>query len=329
MDYVLKESTDNLIRIYRHVYKDYKWKNSSNMNNLIALSHIMNEKEYSKQAIDRVNDYIKGKTGPFSCYRQKSILFSALLSLGFSDPEDKFDTLQDYEQRLKDAGFRSYTYRPVTAYTLLLTCEEVKIDERIFKAYEIFTEMRKDHPWLTSGDDYPLSVLLASSEDSVETIMKDIESLYYALNKVGLSRGNGLQFLSHILSLSPESNSEKSGRCRNLYDFFKQNKMKVYSTNYGALGLLTLLAERSQEAAQDVVAVSNYLRGDRSIRWLGQETLFLTATALVSTILLQSIQNTKALIEKNSCVTVEHLIAAQTAAMLGATCAATAVASNS
>jgi len=189
--------------------------------------------------------------------------------------------------------------------------------------------MRKDHPWITSGDDYPLSVLLAGADDAVGTIMKDIESLYHALNKVGLSKGNGLQFLSHILSLSPESNVDKAERCKSLYDFFKQNKLKVYATNYAALGLLTLLAERSQDAAQDVVSVSNYLREDRSIRWLGQETLFLTATALVSTILLKSIQNPKALIETNSYVTVDHLIAAQTAAMLGATCAATAVASNS
>ena len=329
MDYVLKGSTDNLINIYRQVNIDYKWKNSSNMNNLIALSHIINQKEYSKLAIDRVNAYIKENTGPFSCYRQKSILFSALLLLGFTDPENKFDILQDYEQRLKDAGFRSYTYRPVTAYTLLLTCEEEKIDEKIAKAFEIFTEMRRDHPWLTSGDDYPLSVLLASSEESVRTIMNDIESLYHALNRAGLSRGNGFQFLSHILSLSPESNDQKATRCKKLYDFFKQNKLKVYSTNYASLGLLTLLAEKSKEAAQEVIVVSNYLIEDRNTRWLGRETLFLTATALVSTIILQSIKNNKALIETDPYVTIEDLIAAQTAAMLGATCAATAVASNS
>lgn len=329
MDYVLKESIDNLIGIYTQVNKDYKWKNSSNMNNLIALSHIMNERDYSKQGLDKVNAYIKANTGPFSCYRQKSILFSALLLLGFPDPENRFNILQDYEQRLKDAGFRSYTYRPVTAYTLLLICEETKIDEKITKAFEIFTEMRKDHPWLTSGDDYPLSVLLASSEESIRTIMNDIESLYHSLNKVGLSRGNGLQFLSHILSLSAESNENKAARCKMLYDFFKQNKLKVYSTNYASLGLLTLLAEKSQEAAQEVVVVSNYLIEDRNTRWLGRETLFLTATALVSTILLQNFQNKKALIDTNAYITLENLIAAQTAAMLGATCAATAVASNS
>ena len=328
MDAVLKENSNNLIKIYRQVYKDYKWKNSSNMNNLIALAHIMNEKEYSREAINTVNQYIARKTGPFSCYRQKSILFSALLALSFPDPENKFDTLQEYEMRLKDAGFRSYTYRPVTAYTLLLTCDGGQIDERIAKGYEIFTRMRKDHPWLTSGDDYPLSILLASSQDSVDTIMKEIEDLYNSLHRIGFNRGNGLQYLAHILSLSSENYEYNVSRCKALYDYFRQNNMKVYSSNYGALGLLTLMADRSQEAAQDVLIVNKYLREDRTIRWLGKETLFLTAVALASNILLRNLQNSKVLIEVNSCVTIEHLIAAQTAAMLGATCAATAVAAN-
>ena len=329
MSHTLKESAENLIKTYRQVDKDYKWKNSSNMNNLIALSHVIKDKEYSKIAIDRVDAYIKKNTGPFCCYRQKSVLFSALLVLGFPDPEDKFDTLQNYEQKLKDAGFRSYTYRPVTAYTLLLTCEKEKIDFRIAKAYEIFIEMRKHHPWLTSGDDYPISILLASSEKPVREIMDEIGSLYQALNRVGLSRGNGLQFLSHILSLSPENNEDKAFRCKELYDFFKHKKLKVYSSNYGSLGLLTLLAQRSQEAAEEVMVVSNHLRQDRNIRWLGKEIVFLTATALVSTMSLQNFLDSSVLMETSAYITIEDLIAAQTAAMLGATCAATAIASNS
>lgn len=328
MDQVLRDNSNNLIDIYRQVYKDYKWKNSSNMNNLIALAHILNEKDYSKERIDTVNEYIKMNTGPFSCYRQKSVLFSALLALSFPDPKSKFDTLQDYELRLKEKGFRSYTYRPVTAYTLLLTCEGKKIDERIAKGFEIFTRMRKDHPWLTSGDDYPLSILLASSQESVETIMQEIDDLYKALYSTGFIRGNGLQYLSHILSLSPESDEYNVAKCKALYDYFRKSNMKIYSSNYGALGLLTLMAERSQEAAHDVLLVNRYLRENRTIRWLGKETLFLTAVALASCLLLKKLQNSKALIEVNSCITVQHLISAQTAALLGATCAATAVASN-
>jgi len=329
MNVSLKEQADNLIRIYTQVNKDYKWKNSSNMNNLIALSHVMKEKAYSKEAIDRVNSYIKKNTGAFSCYRQKSVLFSALLVLDFADPETHFNILLNYEKRLKEYGFRSYTYRPVTAYTLLLTCEEEKIDERIGKAYEIFSKMRKNHPWLTSGDDYPLSILLAASDKSLQNIMDQIESLYDALHRVGFSRGNGLQFLSHILSLTPESDRDKALRCKELYDFYKARKLKIYSANYGSLGLLTLLSESSREAAEEVAEASRYLRENRGMRWLGKETVFLTAASLVSAKQIKNMKENSGILETNALITVESLIAAQTAAMLGATCAAAAAASSS
>ncbi|NLL52339.1 MAG: DUF4003 domain-containing protein [Peptococcaceae bacterium] len=322
MDLSLRLNVDKLINIYRQVSKDFKWKNSGNMNNLIALSYVMKGKDYIKEEIEQVNAYLKQNTGPFSCYRQKSVLFSALLVLNFPDPKAKFDILLDYEERLKQSGFRSYTYRPVTAYTLLLTCAPNKVDLRIAKAYEIFKAMRKAHPWLTSGDDYPLSILLAETEKPTSVLMSEIEGLYQELHQAGFPRSNGLQFLSHVLSLSRENNKEKAERCRKLYTYFKENKLKVYSRNYGSLGLLTLLGGQSDKAAMTVKEVCEYLREDRSIRWLGKEALFLTATSLVTFVLLERIEKGSDLIQTNAFVTIESLMAAQNAAMLGATCAA-------
>ena len=322
MDLSLRLNVDKLINIYRQVSKDFKWKNSGNMNNLIALSYVMKGKDYIKEEIEQVNAYLKQNTGPFSCYRQKSVLFSALLVLNFPDPKAKFDILLDYEERLKQSGFRSYTYRPVTAYTLLLTCAPNKVDLRIAKAYEIFKAMRKAHPWLTSGDDYPLSILLAETEKPTSVLMSEIEGLYKELHQAGFHKSNGLQFLSHVLSLSRENNKEKAERCRKLYTYFKENKLKIYSRNYGSLGLLTLLGGQSDKAAMTVKEVCEYLREDRSIRWLGKEALFLTATSLVTFVLLERIEKGSDLIQTNAFVTIESLMAAQNAAMLGATCAA-------
>jgi len=297
------------------------------MNNLIALSYVMKDKDYNKEEIERVNDYIKQNTGPFSCYRQKSILFSALLILNFPDPEAKFDVLLDYENKLKAIGFRSYTYRPVTAYTLLLTCAPKQVDQIIAKAYEIFKEMKKNHPWLTSGDDYPLSVLLAVTQRPVSVLMEEIESIYQELKEAGFHKSNGLQFLSHILSLSREKNKDKAGRCRRLYEYFMEHNLKVYTRNYGSLGLLTLLEDQSDRAAINVVEMSEYLRKERSIRWLGKEALFLTATSLVTFPILEGMKK-ESLLQTNAFVTLESLLAAQNAAMLGATCAAVGASSS-
>lgn len=329
MDNLLRHKADKLIEIYQQVSKDYRWQNSSLMNDLIAISYVMKDRPYSRDEMETVNAYIKSNTGAFSCYRQKSVLFSALLLLNFSDPESKFDTLLAYEDKLKEYGFRSYNYRPVTAYTLLLSCESRKTEMRITKAYEIFTEMKKNHPWLTSGDDYPVAILLAASEKPVISILANIEELYTALHEIGFNRGNGLQYLSHILGMSEENCKAKAARCRKIYDIFRQNKLKIYSNNYGSLGLLTLLEERSQKAVREVLQMCDYLREDRSIRWLGRETVFLTAASLVSYAMLENIKESNDAISTNAFITFEALIAAQDAAMLGAACAATTAASGS
>ncbi|RNC27979.1 MAG: hypothetical protein AWM53_02054 [Candidatus Dichloromethanomonas elyunquensis] len=323
MERSLRDKANRLIRIYKQVHKDYRWKNSSNMNNLIALSYVMKGKDYIKSEVDQVNGYLKKNTGPFSCYRQKSVLFSVLLLLNYSDPEAKFDILLDYEERLKAAGFRSYTYRPVTAYSLLLTCKTGEIDQRIVKAYEIFTEMRRNHPWLTSGDDYPLSILMAKEKESVPNIMANIEHIYSELSEAGLAKSNGLQFLSHILSFSTEATVEKVRKCQKLYEFFKENKLKVYSGNYGSLGLLTLLQDKSEEAAQEIIWVSRVLTEDRGFKRLGKETIFLTSSSLVCDYFLDLIKCQEG-IQTTSFITMEALLAAQAAAMLGAACTASA-----
>ncbi|HHV65789.1 MAG TPA: DUF4003 domain-containing protein [Peptococcaceae bacterium] len=329
MEQILRSRADKLISIYDQVSKDYRWKNSNNMNNLIALSYVMKDKVYKRSDIDRVNEYIKRNTSPFSCYRQKSILFSALLYLNFPDPEAKFDILLDYEKKLKEYGFKTYTYRPITAYTLLLTSKPTEVEKKLAKAYEIFREMRKNHPWLTSGDDYPLSILLADTAEPVSSIMAKTEDLYRSLHEAGFRKSNGLQFLSHILSLSTENNWSKAARCWDLYQYFKENKLKVYSSNYGSLGLLTLLEGRSTKVARNVKEVSEYLAENRRFRWLGKDILFLTAATLVSFSMLENMKSGNELIQTNAFITIEALMAAQNAAMLGAACAATAASSGS
>ncbi|MCM1567275.1 MAG: DUF4003 domain-containing protein [Candidatus Dehalobacter alkaniphilus] len=329
MDSNLRKKAESLINIYQQVAKDFRWKNSSSINTLIALSYVTKDKAYDRKEIERVNDYIKKNLGSFSSFRQRSILYSALLLVNSPDPETKLDILLAYDEKLKENGFRSYTYRPVTAYTLFLNCEPRKADIRIAKAYEIFTEMKKHHPWLTSGDDYAVSILLAASDKPVQSIIAKMEELYKELHECGFSRGNGLQFLSHILSLSEENSKAKAARCRILYDFFGQNKLKVYANNYGTLGLLTLLEDKSQRAAREVLGMSEVLREDRNIRWLGKETIFLTAASLVSCTMLESLKNSNDVIYTNAFVTIEALIAAQNAAMIGAACAATAASSGS
>lgn len=188
--------------------------------------------------------------------------------------------------------------------------------------------MRKNHPWLTSGDDYPLAVLLAGSKEEISAIMTNIENIYHKLQEAGFSKSNGLQFLSHILDFSVEDDVVKARRCHELFTFFKKSGQHIYSAYYSSLGLITLLAEKSTEAADRTLELADYLSEDRRFRWLGRETIFLTAAALVSSQYLENMKRNNEVLQAVSFVTIEALISAQTAIMLGATCTATTAASS-
>ena len=189
--------------------------------------------------------HIKKTTGIFSYYRGTSmIILSSLFACKYDNPKQEFDKMLHYDKRMKEAGFKNSMYLPMANYALLATCREEWQIIRINKAIEIYKEMKKNHPWLTSGDDYPLSILLADSDMPVNNIIDNMEECYNLLNEYGFGKNNGLQFLSHILGFRKEENKVKVLRCKEIFDKLKENKMKVYSGGYAVIGFLSILGEK-------------------------------------------------------------------------------------
>ena len=205
-----------------------------------------------------------------------------------------------------------------------MTREENLIDYRVKKAFEIYSEMKKNHPWITSGDDYALSILLAGFNKSVN----DIEKYYISLNKEGFSKGNGLQLLSHILSFSNSNIETITKKCRNLYTKLKENKLKVGSDYYASLGLISLLDDNSGVASQDLIEVAQYINGLKKYKWLGKGMNVLLASAIVSNEYISERKQNN-LIDTTISISIEALIAAQTSALIAATVASSAAVSAS
>lgn len=186
--------------------------------------------------------------------------------------------------------------------------------------------MKKNHPWLTSGDDYPLSVLLASSDTSVSSIIENMEECYKLLNENGFGKNNGLQFLSHILGFRQEENKIKVLRCKEIFNRLKENKMKVYSGGYPVIGFLSILGEDGYVAVEQVIEIVQSLKSTKKYKWLTKETHLFTAAALVSEVYIENMKSQKQLIQTSIGISIEALIAAQTvAAIAAASGAATAV----
>jgi len=329
MEQLVEEKLDRLKDLFQQVSAQYKWEGSLT-NHFSALTYTLNNIVFDKEKIEDVRKHIKETTGVFSNYRGISkIILSSLLACQYDNPKYEFDKMLNYDKKMKEAGFKNNMYLPIANYALLATCDEEGVATRIEKAKEIYSEMKNNHPWLTGGDDYPLAILLANSNDSINSIIENIEERYNLLNENGFGKNNGLQLLSHILGFRKEDNKSKVLRCKEIFDKLKENKMKVYSTGYAVIGFLSILGEKGYEAVDQVIEVVKVLQSTKKYKWLTKETHLYTAVALVSDIYIDNMKSQKELIETSIGISIEALIAAQTVAVIAAASSAAAAAGSS
>lgn len=329
MEQLVEQKLDRLIGLFQQVSEQYKWEQSLT-NHFTALTYTLNNRNFDKEKIEDVRVHMKKTTGIFSNYRGTSkIIISALLACQYDNPKQEFDKMLNYDKKMKEAGFKNNMYLPIANYALLATCGEELVDKRIIKAKVIYSEMKNNHPWLTGGDDYPLSILLANSDASVNSIIENMEDCYNLLNENGFGKNNGLQLLSHILGFRLEDNKSKVLRCKEIFDKLKENKMKVYSTGYAVIGFLSILGDKGNDAVEQVIEVVKVLRSTKKYKWLTKETHLYTAAALVSDVYIENIKGQKDLIQTAIGISIEALIAAQTVAVIAAASSAAATAGAS
>lgn len=329
MEELIKLKLDRLIDLFQEVSSGYKWEGSLT-NHFTALTYTLNNKGFDKKEVEDVRSHMKKTTGMFSNYRGTSkIILSALLTGKYDNPKQEFDKILSYDKRMKQAGFKNNMYLPIASYALLASCNEECVGTRIDKSLEIYSEMKKNHFWLTGGDDYPLSILLSNSDASVNSIIENMEDCYNLLTENGFHKNNGLQFLSHILGFRKEDNKTKVLRCKEIFDRLKDNKMKVYSSGYGVIGFLSILGDKGYEAVDQVIEVVKILKSTKKYKWLTKETHLYTAAALACDVYIENMKNQKDLIQTAIGISIEALIAAQTVAIIAAASSTVAIAASS
>lgn len=328
MKELITQRVESLIQNYKEISCAYKWE-SSMTNNFSALIYTLNEKTFQKESVEEIKKYIKSKTGIFSNFRGvQGIILGNLLITQYDNPKREFDKILSYFEKMKTVGFKNSIYSPIACYALLATCDEEFADSRINKAWEIYRLMKENHPWVTGGDDYPLAFLLANSGRMPKVLTDDIEEIYSELNSRGFSKGNSLQFLSHILSFSSEDRKLLADRCRNIFEKLKGKKLRVYSNSYSALGLITLLGGDIDEVLSDIEEIVKCFEKEKKLKWLGKEMHILIASAVVCDVYIENNKEHSDLVKTALGVSIETLIAAQTAAVIAALSASSAGAAS-
>lgn len=290
------------------------------------------EKEFHAEQVKEISDYIKTSTKLFSPLRANRYLLSSLLMLKSKKPKQAVDRILDHLDHLKQAGFRKTNHLPMMSYCLdsLLFNDDYYdqmkqtgsyIDDLIDETRKTYLGMRENHPWITGGEDYPLALLISYNEKDSE----EIEHIYETLVHLGLKKGNELQNLANIISLSEE---ESTVICNRVFDFIEYSVTKGFKVNrsmYAGIGLISLLGKDTNYLDQ-VLEAATELKGIKKFKWLEKHLLFLFAVAIVTTQVQLNIQREVAL-NTTIAITIEQLITAQIAVMMGMIAATTAASS--
>lgn len=169
---------EDMVAQYKVLKSHFKWEQDMSKH-LIALQHVMYKKHVTPERILQLKDQVKNETKAFSPYRNQSMFtICGLLSSQAYNASQQLSEIISYEEILKSHGFKQSTYLPFTAYVLSQIDDERSKDTLLSYASDIYQSMKKNHPLLTSGDDYTLAILLAASDQDVELV----EKYYQALN---------------------------------------------------------------------------------------------------------------------------------------------------
>ncbi|MBS4198565.1 DUF4003 domain-containing protein [Bacillus sp. FJAT-49732] len=314
---------DNYIQIFEQLRKEMKWKVSDKkILMMIASLYAMNKKDFQIERFLKIADEIKDRSGYFSYMRSESrYTAAAILDVNYDDPETKVSSLFEiYEDMIKEKFSRGiFTY--IAASVLLKITVDLDYHSLIVKGKETYNAMKKEHPFLTSSEDYPLAVLLAS--ENRENVIQRSEYFYDQLNQNGFYKGNNLQFISHILSLNNEE-SEKDLLNRTVYvfDSFKEKGIKPKATYYPTMGMLALLP--NEELDMEIITdVYDRFNQEKHFKWQKDINLILAVSFYVKDKLKQP-----NLTETSLYTTMETILQAQQAAMAGSVAAAAAASSN-
>lgn len=325
MQETLKETIDLFIANKESAQTAFKWE-SGYMHPLCSLMYTA---IHEKINIDRMKDaekLIKSKTGAFSEFRGNTrIAMMAQMALS-DDMEGYFDAVKCAYEKLNAKKRFASEYRIVAAMVIVQNeKDESKYDALVAKTNELMECMRENHPWLTGEDDTGFAALLAVSGLQTDYVIAEMEKCYQILKESKkFGSANGMQSLSHALSLELGNSEEKCRRVIGIYEGLKE-KNKKYGQTYelSTLGGLALVDAPVSELVEQIVEIDDYLKTQKGFgaMGIGSAQRLMYASMLVMQQYTAKLNN----IEAVALTGVVAIIIAQEAALIAAITASTVV----
>lgn len=284
MDNKLYELCDKFIQNHDILKKAFTWDNDY-IKNAASIMYLASDEMPSIDKIKMCNEILKQKTGIFSEFRSnlKNIIL-AQMSME-ENPEKYLEEIKNiFEYLKKRHSFFDNNYNLIAALVLKEHCPIEKIEYYTEKAHRILDYMKQKHPFLTNGEDFPRAVLLSLADKDEQLLVQDMEQSYEIIREKFKWNRDGLQTVSHILSLNDDVPKSKAQKVINIYETLRDMGRK-YST-YSELSILGSLANIQmdvKEIATQIVETDEFLKSHKGFGnfLLGADTRLLYAANIV------------------------------------------------
>lgn len=179
---------------------------------------------------------LKSRAGIFSNFRGSDELLVRCKMALSDDPALYFEKLEREYQRLK-----SFFSGEQTVLAAMILAEQGTTEGLAEKTKQIYQDMKKAHPWLTSENDLPFAALMAVTGRDAASVYAEAEEIYALLRKDLHADRDTLQMLSHILAIR---GGRADAKCEKLCALAGGLKAARHSLGRGSrLAILGLLAD--------------------------------------------------------------------------------------
>lgn len=311
---------------YDYLYSKYKWKVNATILKLIPFMYLSKNSEPDNNNIEKIINDLKKETSVFSHYRghmQYQIAF--MIDSMKKESEQSIKNMVDIENTLSNFGFKKGPYLTMSSFILF---NKNDINEKSKRSFQIYKLMKKEHRFLTSRDDYPISILLSLSDELESDLIKRMEYFYNQLSGKYFKKGNELQFLSQVLSIFQVAPLNDSiTKMNELFYNLKKNKLKIARRSYPLIGILFFLYQNNlPNVLNEILEIYHEFNNLKSFKWSKEYNTFLS---FLSVITKKSKNIDSSIIDTGISLAIENIIQAQTAAIIAATSAATVAATSS
>ena len=327
MDIVLREKADLMAENYKKLKEGFRW-DMNLLRHFGAMVHAIKGQRVSIDSLEKIKKHIKDETSWVSNFRGTNIFILTNFLYFEDDYKTTFRNMEKVYDKLKNEGFKNSTYLPLAAYTIAKEVPDDQWDYRIKRMRHFYDNMKKNHFWLTSADDYVFAAVLATTDLEVEGTSEKIEGCYRLLNEKGFYKGNDLQTLSHILALGEEEIKVKCSKTMELYEGLKEKKMKLQYSGLASLGVLTLISSDVDKTINEIKEVYDYIyEKDGYGFWsLDKNMRVILAANLVADYYVEGIKN--GVLQVTLANSINAIIIAQQQAAVAAACAASTAAAS-